>query len=641
MESQTITTDKTAAKEASVHTQKANETILNALPFMNKEDFENASRGLIAKLENPIIYTDDGRPVWDLTLYEFLKEEKSPDTVNASLWRQAKLNMFNGLFKVVDGIYQVRGYDLAVMSIIEGDTGYIVIDPMTCLENSKASMELVYKHLGKKPVKAMIYTHSHVDHFGGVKGVITQEQVDSGEVIILAPEGFLEEAISENVMAGNAMGRRASYMYGPFLPRGPKGQVDAGLGKSTSTGTVTLIPPTHIIKETGTKMIIDGVEIVFQMTPGTEAPAEMNFHFPQFNALCMAENCTHNLHNLYTLRGAKVRDAKAWAYYLNESIDLFCDKSDVVFASHHWPTWGKEKVKTFMKEQRDMYKYIHDETLRLANHGYTMIEIAEMIQLPDQLNHAWHCRGYYGSVSHDVKATYQRYLGWFDGNPANLHSLPPVEAGKKYVEYMGGADNIIEQARKDYEKGEYRWVAMVLNHVIFADPENMEARLLQADTLEQMGYQAESAPWRNFYLVGAMELRLGVKELSAPKTSSIDIAKAMTLDLFFDYAAVRLNGPEAGGRNMTFNFDFTDIKEKYVLSIENSVLNYTKGKLSDKADTSVTISRKVFDDIILGISSVKEKIESGELKLEGDPSKLKEFISLMDDFEFWFNIVTP
>ncbi len=544
------------AKEATEFTTTANRALLEELLWEDVQDFENASRGFIASLDDPIIEGENGRAVWNLDAYPFLAEETAPPSVNPSLWRQSRLVAnYHGLFKVTDGVYQIRGFDLSVMSIIESDNGYVVIDPLISADVARAGMALVYQHVGHKPVVAVIYTHSHIDHWGGVKGVISQADVQAGKIKVIAPEHFMEHAVSENVIAGNVMTRRASYMYGNLLPKDPKGQVGAGLGQTTSTGLVTLIAPTDDITHTGQKMMIDGLEIEFQMTPGTEAPAEMNFLFPKYRALCMAENCSHNMHNLYTLRGAPVRDAKAWAYYIDEAIDVFNGRYDVIFASHHWPTWTAESGVEFLKKQRDMYKYLHDETLRLANQGFTMLEIPELIELPADLFHAWYNRGYYGSINHNVKAIYNRYLGFFDGNPATLHPLPPEAAGKKYVEFMGGAENLLAQARASFDKGEYRWVAQVVNHLVFADPDNTAALDLQADALEQLGYQAESGPWRNFYLSAAKELRDGVIDLDTPQLGS-DVIKATPLDMFFDLLAVRLIGPKAAGKKIVLNADF-------------------------------------------------------------------------------------
>jgi alkyl sulfatase BDS1-like metallo-beta-lactamase superfamily hydrolase len=632
----------TNQKDATPYTTAANNLLLNELNWEDKLDFELAARGFIASLDDPVITTDDGRPVWDLGAYPFLEEEIAPPSVNPSLWRVSRLNaLYHGLFKVTDGVYQIRGFDLSVMSIIETDSGYVVVDPLLSAPTAKAGMDLVYQHIGRKPIMAVIYTHSHIDHWGGVKGVISEAEVKAGKVKVIAPEHFLEHAISENIIAGNVMSRRASYMYGNLVPKGPKGQIGAGLGQTTSTGAVTLIDPTDDITATGQTMIIDGLEIIFQLTPGTEAPAEMNFLFPKYRALCMAENCSHNMHNLYTLRGAQVRDAKAWAYYINEAIEYFAGRYDVIFASHHWPTWGAKAGVEYLKKQRDMYKYLHDETLRLANQGYTLLEIPEIIELPAELFRAWYNRGYYGSINHNVKAIYQRYLGFFDGNPATLHPLPPEAAGRKYVAFMGGAESLLAQARQSFAAGEYRWVAQVVNHLVFADPDNRDARELQADALEQLGYQAESGPWRNFYLSAAKELRDGVLDLPAPKTVSPDTVRATPLDMFFDLLAVRLIGPQAAGETIVLNAIFTDSDEKYMLTVENGVLNYARDKQAEGADATLTTTRAALDEIVLGEATMADKLAAGEAVIEGSREKLVEFLSLLDTFEFWFNIVTP
>lgn len=631
-------------KDATSFSAAANAALLQQLNWGDNQDFELARRGFIATLDDPVIRSDDGRTVYDLGVYPFLAEETAPPSVNPSLWRQSRLNaLYHGLFKVTDGIYQIRSFDLSVMSIIETDTGYVVVDPLVSPSTAEAGMELVYQHLGRKPIVAVIYTHSHIDHWGGVKGVISKADVQAGRVKVIAPDRFMEFAISENVIAGNVMSRRASYMYGNLLPQDPTGQVGAGLGQTTSAGVPTLIAPTDLVTHTGQTMVIDGVEIEFQLTPGTEAPAEMNFLFPQRRALCMAENVSRNMHNLYTLRGAIVRNPKVWAHYIDEAIDLFDGRYDVVFSSHHWPTWGAEAGVEYLKKQRDMYKYIHDETMRLANQGYTLLEIPEIVesQLPADLFNAWYNRGYYGTVSHNVKAVYQHYLGFFDGNPATLHPLTPEAAGKKYVEFMGGADNLLARARESFDKGEYRWVAQVVNHLVFADPDNEAARDLQADALEQLGYQAESGPWRNFYLSAAKELRDGVLDLGAPKTASPDVIKAMSLDMFFDLLAVRLIGPKAAGKTLVFNASFTDTGEQYLLVVENCVLNYARGKQAADADASLTMTRTALDEIVLGEATLAEELAAGKASIDGNPEKLVEFLSLLDTFEFWFNIVTP
>lgn len=630
-------------KEATSFTREKNKALLNDpdLHWEDKLDFEFAQRGFIARIEEPVFRNNEGEVIWDSTTYGFLKDETAPDTVNPSLWRQAMLNMYHGLFRVTDRIYQVRGYDLSVMTIIEGDNGWIVIDPLVSSECAKASLDLVNRNLGTRPVKAVIYTHSHVDHWGGVKGVISEADVKSGNVRVIAPEGFVSFAVSEMIFTGNVMGRRAACQAGSGLPKGPKGQVDAGLGKTASNGSVTLINPTDIISGTGVTMNIDGIEFIFQNTPDTEAPAEFNFYFPQFNALCMAENCTHTLHNLHTPRGAEVRDARAWSGFVDEAIDLFAYKTDVIFSSHHWPIWGQEKCIEFLKNQRDVYKYIHDETLRLANHGHNMLEIAEVLKLPSTLAGKWYNRGYWGTVIHNAKAVYQKYLGWFDGNPANLHQLPPEDAGKKYVEFMGGVRKTLDMAREAYNKGEYRWVVQVVNHVVFADPENREARMLQADAFEQLGYQAESSIWRNNYLQGAKELREGVAHKGAAVLASKDAVKAMEAGLLFDYLAIRLNGPKASEKMLVINVTFKDRNENYVLTLANGVLNHKKIKPVENADVSLFITRPVLDQIILGEATSDQKIASKELQVEGEKKLLNEFFALLDNFEFWFNLVTP
>jgi alkyl sulfatase BDS1-like metallo-beta-lactamase superfamily hydrolase len=629
-------------KDATPFTVTANDALLGELNWDDKLDFELAARGFIASLDDPVITGPGGRPVWNLGAYPFLEDETAPPSVNPSLWRQSRLNAnYHGLFEVTEGVYQIRGFDLAVMSIIATDNGYVIVDPLTALETAHAGMELVYQHLGRKPIVAVIYTHTHVDHWGGVKGVISEEDVKSGRVKVIAPEHFLEYAISENVIAGNVMSRRASYMFGNLLPRGSQGQVGTGLGQTTPNSIVSLIEPTDSITATGQTMVLDGLEVVFQMTPGTEAPAEMNFLFPKYRALCMAENTTRTMHNLYTLRGAQVRDTKAWAYFIDEAIDLFEGQYDVIFATHHWPTWGADACLDYLKKQRDMYKYLHDQTLRLANQGYTMLEIPEVLELPASLFGLWPNRGYYGSINHNIKAIYQRYLGFFDANPANLHPLPPADVAPHYVAFMGGADKLLAQARESFDKGEYRWVAEVVNHLVFAEPDNEEARALQADALEQLGYQAESGPWRNFYLSGARELREGVVDLGAPKTFSPDVVRAMPLDMFLDLLAVRLNGPRAADTRIAINVNFTDTGEQYRVVVENGVLNYAKGKQSPDPDATLTLSRTALDDVVLGAATMADKLAAGEATIDGNREKLAEFLSLLDTFEFWFNIVTP
>jgi len=633
-----------AAKDASRATKDANlaESTNPDFDWEDKQDWEFANRGFITRLEDPVIRNEEGRAVWDLGVYSFLEEEAPPATVHPSLWRQARLNMAHGLFKVTDRIYQVRGHDLSVVSFIDGDKGWIVIDPLISMETAAAALALVNENVKRKPVTSVIYTHSHIDHFGGVKGVVSLDDVRSGDVSVIAPVGFMEAAVTENVMAGDAMGRRASYMYGSLLPKGPLGQVDAALGKTTSSGTVTIIEPTDYVSLTGQKMKVDGIDIVFQVTPGTEAPSEMNFFFPGMSALCMAENCSHNLHNLLTLRGAQVRDARAWSHYLNEAIELFADKSELVFTSHHWPVWGHGELHRYMSDQRDMYRFLHDQTVRLMNNGLTGIEIAETLELPPALSRQWYNRGYYGSVSHNVKAIYQKYMGWFDGNPANLHPLPPVEAGRKYVEFMGGAGELLARARKAFDAGEFRWVAQVVNHLVFAEPDNEEARAIQADALEQLGYQSENATWRNFYLTGAMELRDGVAEQETTLSAGgQDMMMSLSPEMIFDYLAIHVDPGKAEGKSITLNVDFKDTGKQYVLTLENCVLNQVEKKLSEDAQCTLRLSFEDFIGTLLAASGAGSAPAPGGIDVEGDAAKLGELFSVIDKPGPWFNIVTP
>ncbi|MCA9091473.1 MAG: MBL fold metallo-hydrolase [Planctomycetaceae bacterium] len=629
-------------KDATDATNQANAALLEYLPFDNTTDFENANRGLIAPLPSDVIQTEDGGLIWDPGKYGFVTEgSDAPATVNPSLWRNSQLINISGLFEVVpDGIYQIRNLDLSNMTIIEGDEGVTVVDPLVSAETAKVGMDLYFEHRGQKPVKAVIYTHSHVDHYGGVRGVVSDEDVASGATKIYAPEGFLEAAVAENVFAGTAMSRRASYMYGNLLPPDEKGQVGAGLGTTTSAGTVTLIPPTDIISETGHKEVIDGRTYEFLMAPGSEAPAEMLWYVEEYKAIEAAEDATHTLHNTYSLRGAKIREPLPWSKYLNQALQMWGDDAEVIFAQHHWPTWGNENVVELLEKQRDLYRYINDTTLNMVNKGMTMREIAEDFKLPESLDTFWANRGYYGSIYHDVAATYVLYLGWFDGNPSTLHELAPADGAAKFVEYMGGADAVMEKAKADYDAGNFRWVAEVMNKVVFADPDNQEAKNLTADALEQLGYQAESGPWRNFYLSGAQELRKGVAQLPTPNTASPDTIEAMSLDMIFDYAGVRLNSEKAGDAAMKLNFDFGN-DGKYMVELVNGVLNHTGGAQAEDADATIALSREELNQIMLGQTNLADATSAGDVTVEGDKAKLQELVSYLDSFEFWFNIVTP
>ena len=630
------------ADPATVATKAANKAVVEALPFGDRQDFEEAQRGLLRKPDTLVIKKPNGDVVWDLESYrKFIAIDRpAPDTVNPSLWRNAQLNVQYGLYEVTDGIYQVRGYDIANITFIRGDTGWIIFDVGSAAETAKAAYDLISEHFGRRPVVGVMYSHSHVDHYSGVRGVVSEEDVKAGKVRIIAPEGFMEHAVSEGVTAGNAMSRRATYMYGVFLPRNAEGSVGAGLGLTNPLGTITLIAPTDTITKTGQTLTLDGIEMVFQMTPGTEAPAEMNIYLPKFKGMWMAENTTNTMHNILTLRGAQVRDSHNWAKYINETIELYGDKIDVKFQSHHWPKWGQANIVDYMKKQRDLYKFIHDRSVNLLNKGYTGEEISEMIRLPASLETLWSGRGYYGSLRHNTRAVYQRYMGWYDGNPSNLNNLPPVEAAKKYVEYMGGERAILAKAKNDFAKGEYRWIATALRHVVFANPKSVAGKALLAKAYEQLGYQAESGPWRSVYLQGAFELRNGVPKIAAPSSASADTIRAMSPEMLFDFLGVRLNTDKAEGRKITLNIKFTDIGKNYTVTVDNSVLNYTE-KQTGQPDATATLTKASLDDIQLGTSTIEQKVQSGDIRIEGNRDAFPEFLKLFDTFDYWFNIVTP
>lgn len=615
--------------------EAAHRAHLTSLPFGDTRDFEDTDRGFIAALEPCVVRSADGTVVWDNDAYAFLAGE-APTSVHPSLWRQSQLCAKQGLYEVVPGIYQVRGLDISNISFIEGDTGVIVIDPLISTEVAAAAFGLYREHRGDRPVVAVIYTHSHGDHFGGVLGVTSQADVDAGKVAVLAPEGFVEHAVQENVYAGTAMTRRATYMYGTQLDRGPQGQVGCGLGQNTSTGEVALIVPTIDIRRTGETHTIDGIEIEFQMAPGTEAPAEMHFYFPKFRALCMAENATHNLHNLLTLRGALVRDPHGWAGYLTEAIDTFADRADVVFASHHWPTWGRERIVEFLSLQRDLYAYLHDQTLRQLNQGYTGVEIAEQFQLPPALENAWHAHGYYGSVNHNVKAIYQRYMGWFDGNPGRLWPHPPEGLAPRYIDAMGGVDRVVELARTAFDEGDFRWAATLLDHVMFTDADHAAARALYADTFEQLAYGAENATWRNFFLSGATELRVG-KFGTAGQLAAPTMLAQLSPEQMFDVLAISINGPRAWDLDLAIDVTFLDTAVNYRLTLRNGVLVYRKAD-ADAGSASATV--KLANKLRLLAFAAGDATSPG-LEVTGDADALPALLAALDRPDPNFDIVTP
>ncbi len=628
------------AKAATQYTQQVNQNYAKSLPFGDRQDFDDAQRGFIAPLLDEGILRDaNGKPYYRGEDYKFDINAPAPETVNPSLWRQSQINGISGLFKVTDRMYQVRSQDISNITFIEGDTGIIVIDPLVTPNAAKASLDLYFKHRPQKPIVAVIYTHSHTDHYGGVKGIVSEADVKAGKVQIIAPAGFMDEAISENVLAGNIMSRRAFYSYGLLLPHNAQGDIGNGLGVTLTTGGPTIIAPTRSITKTGEKLNIDGLDFEFLMAPGSEAPSEMHLYIPALKALCTAENSTHTLHNFYTLRGAKTRDTAKWTDYLNETLDKWGSQAEVLFMPHTWPVWGNQHINDYIGKYRDTIKYIHDQTLHLANQGYTMNEIGNMIHLPETLDKNWASRGYYGSVSHNARAVYNFYLGYYDGNPANLNPYGQVDMGKRYVKALGGSAHAINLAREAYNQGDYRWASELLKQVIAANPGDQVAKNLQADTFEQLGYQAESATWRGFYLTGAKELREGAKKIEHASTASPDTIKGMTVEMLLDYMAVRLNSEKAAGKSISLNFNLSD-NDNLNLSLNNSVLNYRK-VLQPKVDASFYMIRSDLHDVLVGQAKMADLVKAKKAKIIGNGAKLEEIIACLDNFDLWVNIVTP
>jgi alkyl sulfatase BDS1-like metallo-beta-lactamase superfamily hydrolase len=628
-----------APRPATPVTERANAAVRQAMTLNDKQDFDDATRGRLAGLSEPLVKAADGRIVWDTQRYDFVKGA-APPTVNPSLWREQTLNTSQGLFKVADGIYQIRGYDIANMTLVEGASGWIVIDTLLTQEMARAGLKLAMDHLrSSKPVVAVIYTHSHADHYGGVRGVVDEADVRSGKVRVIAPDGFMDNAVAENVLAGNAMTRRANYMYGVSLPANDKGSVGTGLGLALSNGVIGLIPPTHIIKKTGEEMVVDGVRIQFQMAQGSEAPSEMMFYFPDKKALCLSEVAVKLMHNIYTIRGAKVRDALGWSKYINETLDLYPD-AEVAFASHHWPTWGKANIRRYLANQRDTYRFLHDRALHLANQGQTMDELGNAPFFPKELASDASSHGYYGTLSHNLRAVYNYYLGFYDANPATLHRLPRIETAKRYVAAMGGEAAVVANGRTAYADGDYRWVVELVNHVVFANPDNSEARALQADALEQLGYQAESATWRNAYLMGALELRNGPQKISQ-NTSGPDTVRGMTNELLFDFVALRLNHEKTDGMKAAIAMVFTDSNDVWALELSNSVLNNTRGRVLQNPDVTLTLTRQAFLAMLLQGKTLAELTQAGMVKIDGDPKAFGAVFANVVAFDPTFRIVTP
>lgn len=633
-----------SAEVAEVPSEATREILRRAraeLPLDDRADFEDAERGRLAPGEALSLATGDGDRIFDTRAYGFVAGD-APDTVHPSLWRQARLNQIRGLFEVVPGVYQVRGYDLSAMTVIAGRSGWIVVDPLTAAETARAAMGLVERHLGRKPVTAVVFTHSHVDHFGGVLAVLSPEEQQARNVPVVAPAGFLHEATRENVLAGTVMARRATYMFGMALERGPRGHVDSGLGIEPATGSPGILPPTVEIDRTPRELELDGVRFVFQYAPETEAPAELAFYLPEAHALCTAELVSHTMHNLYTLRGAKVRDALRWSRAIDDMVALF-PEAEVAFGSHHWPVFGRERVVEYLEQHRDTYRYIHDQTLRLAARGLTPSEIAEELELPKSLRRGFWNRGYYGTVKHNARAVYQAYFGWFDGNPAHLDPLPPEEEARRWVELLGGSEAALARARELFRAGDHRFAATLLNHVVFADPENTAARELLARTYEELGYRAESGPWRDVYLTGARELRSGPTRSRARLASARDLLRQIPLGQFFDALATRLDGPAADGKHLRVALVFTDAGETWVLELENAVLHPRRAAdgTTPEADATVRITRDLFLRLLAREAGLRELLFSDELDVDGSRMALLELFRLLEAPDEAFAIVTP
>ena len=640
-------------KPATAFTAQANAAVYDELDFSDKQEYAFATRGLIDAPETLELKDKDGRILWSQDAFAFLNDyEKAPDSVNPSLWENTINNHVYGLFEVADGIYQVRGYDMANLTVVKGDTGWIVFDTLMSVECSQAAMQLIEKNLGHFSVKAVVISHSHVDHFGGIAGVMAaedkadeklsiEEQLASGKIPVIAPAGFTEHAVKENVYAGKGMGRRSNYQYGILLKPGVTGKLAQGIGMGQSVGTISFMTPSYEIKESGERLTIDGVELEFQLTPGTEAPAEMNTWLPQHKALWMAENCTGTLHNLYTLRGAEVRDGAAWAGYITEAISRYGKDAEVVFQSHNWPHWGNDVVNDYMVNTAAVYKYINDQTLTYINQGYTSDEISSMIELPEALNKIWYTRPYYGTVAHNAKAVYQKFMGWYDSNPVHLNPLAPSDSAKKWVEYLGDVDKALQMAKADFDKGEYQWVAEITNAIVFADPTNIDARLLCADAMEQLGYQAESGPWRNEYLTAAQELRHGNANLTAAAKNTGEMVKALSAPMLFDYMAIVMDKQALADEDFTVNVTLPDVGERHMLRVKNGVLLVYKNTLSDSADVSITCPKNA----LFAILTNNQKTVAKAVQIEGRAELLTRMMENMNQFRITgtnpFNIIEP
>jgi linear primary-alkylsulfatase len=651
--------DKQGHTAPTMATIKTNQQVTETLPFENQQDFIDAKRGLIASLDSLVTQNEAGENVWDMDDYKFIEyngiDGEAPSSVNPSLWRQASLNNIHGLFKVKEGIYQLRGFDLANMTLIEGNKGWIVVDPLTAKETAKMAFDFAQKHLGQKPISAILFTHSHIDHFGGALGLVTAEQAKQQGIRIIAPEGFMEEATSENIIAGTAMSRRSMFMYGKRLARTERGHIGSGLGKGPAFGSFGILEPNETVNHDTKILKVDGINIEFQFTPGSEAPAEFTFFLPDHNAFCGAEVVSRNMHNLYTLRGAKIRDALKWSSYIDQARIQF-SSADTYFGSHHWPMWGQDNIQNFLKLQRDSYKYIHDQSVRLMNGGATPSEVAEQITMPEALGTSFPNRGYYGTLKHNAKAVYQAYLGWYDANPANLDPLPGEESAIRYIEMMGGIERVVEQAQITFDNanddaGAYRWIAELLNKAVFFDPDHSAAKALLARTYDQLGYQAESAPWRDVYLSAAYELRHGGPEKGIDITLMRDVLLETPVERFFDTLSVRLNGPKAEGENYAIKINLSDKDLSYVLYLENSVLYHQTAQAWNQSqannqvrrpiNATLNVKHKLFIDMLIGRAGLKKTLFSDDISIDGSKLDLLGFLSLFDRPAGDFNIVTP
>jgi len=626
-------------KLPSKHTKKILDAARKSFPFSDKKDFEEQRRGFIAAPDSKIIKADAGHNAWDKSRFDFLLEGKEFDSIHPSLQRQSTLNMNMGLYKVIDGIYQVRGFDLANITFVKGKTGWIVFDPLTAAETARGAYELISKHVEKLPVVAVIYSHSHGDHWGGVRGIVDEADVRAGKVQIIAPRDFMKFAVSENIYAGNAMNRRMFYQYGVLLPVSPYGHVGQGLDQGVASGNLGLIAPTKVVEPAIEEIVVDGVRMIFQNTPGTEAPSEMNTYIPDMKALWMAENVTGTIHNIYTLRGAFVRDALAWSKYINQALYLYGMEAEVMFAAHHWPRWGGDRIQEVLRGQRDAYANLNNQVLHLANQGVTINEVHNVYEVPKSLQEKWFCRGYHGSPEHNSRAVINRYLGYWDCNPATLIPLSSADSAPLYVEMMGGAYQVLKKGKELHDEGKYRLAQEILNKLVYAEPQNQEAKDLLADVFEQIGYQQENPGLRNSFLSGAYELRSGIPTGASPKSSGPDVVRAMSTELFLDFLGIRMDSRKAEGMEFIINLETPDNGEKFTIELSNATLTNIEGFLADAPDLSITIDRADLEVVMMGKKTLEAQIVDGKAKVEGKLEVLNQLASTMVDFQLGFEIL--